>query len=195
MENFTKIIHPCDCPIGEKKYPVFCKIKFENGNLSISGVIGPKSNGNAWGGCGQIDMEFKHADSNHDDKRYSHLIPPSDLRFANGWNQTAWYKFLETWKCWHLNDMQAGCEHQRAEKWENKRIDPKELPNSHTNRDANGIIATWVTEKEHKDGLLSKACTTCGYKYGSAWLKTEVPENVLTFLKELPDTDRQPHWV
>ena len=33
------------------------------------------------------------------------------------------------------------------------------------------------------------------YKYGSAWLKIEVPADVLAWLAALPDTDRAPAWV
>ena len=87
-------------------------------------------------------------------------------------------RMVEIWKRWHLNDMRAGCEHQRAEKWEERRIDPKELPNHAGNRDEQGIIATWVLPSEHKDGSLTKACPTCGYKYGSQWLREEIPPEV-----------------
>jgi len=33
-----------------------------------------------------------------------------------------------------------------------------------------------------------------GYKYGSAWLHEEIPEEVLDFLKSLPDATKQPAW-
>ena len=53
----------------------------------------------------------------------------------------------------------------------------------------------WLTEKEHPEGVLSKPCPECGHKYGNAWLKMDVPEDVLDFLKSLPDTDKTPAWV
>lgn len=52
-----------------------------------------------------------------------------------------------------------------------------------------------VRPLEHPDGMLGKVCGVCGHRYGSSWLKVEVPEEVLTFLKGLPDTDRTPAWV
>jgi hypothetical protein len=165
--EFTKIIHPCDCPVGNRKYPMFCKINLLEGKLSISGVVGPNTHGNAMGGCGQIDMEFDHKDKTHNDKRYSNLIKPSELRFSKGWNIDKWYKFLEIWHTWHLNDLKAGCEHQRALGW----------------------------EEEGYDKHPSEPCPTCGYKYGSAWHKVEIPNNVINFLKELPNTDRKPNWI
>ena len=47
----------------------------------------------------------------------------------------------------------------------------------------------WTTER------LSEPCPVCGYKYGSAWLFIEVPENVLSFLAGLPKTKQKPAWV
>ena len=47
---------------------------------------------------------------------------------------------------------------------------------------------TWVTHP-------SAICPDCGYSLGSKWLRMEVPENVLEFLKNLPNTDKTPAWV
>ncbi len=35
----------------------------------------------------------------------------------------------------------------------------------------------WLRESEHPDGILSKACPKCGYKYGSAWNYFPIPED------------------
>lgn len=34
----------------------------------------------------------------------------------------------------------------------------------------------WLHEDEHPEGILSKACPVCGYKYGSSWLYFPIPE-------------------
>ena len=52
-----------------------------------------------------------------------------------------------------------------------------------------------LLQSEHPDGFLSKPCSVCGYKYGSAWRRRKVPEDVLQWLQALPDTDIQPCWV
>lgn len=110
-----KILHPCDVPQYDgKKYPLFCAVEIENGKLSISGVIGPTRYGNAKGSCGQVAMEFDHADKSQNDTRFDNPIKAADLRFSRGWNAAKWYKFLDTWEKWHLNDMHAECEHQEA---------------------------------------------------------------------------------
>ena len=44
----------------------------------------------------------------------------------------------------------------------------------------------YLKPDEHPDGLLTKPCPVCGYKYGSAWLKEEVPEKVIDWLFSLP---------
>ena len=113
-----KIIHPCDVPqYNGRKYPMFCEITFDDGRLSITGVIGPNQRGNAIGGCGQIVMEFDHENKAHNDSRYDDPIKASSLRFAPGWNRAKWYKFIEYWHDWHLNDMHAECEHQEKLGW------------------------------------------------------------------------------
>lgn len=108
---------------GGRNASVYCKVEFDRDgkrDLSISGVVGPTRGGNAMGGCGQIDMEFEHRNPEQNDKRYSDLIKPADIRFAAGWDADRWYEFLEIWKTWHLNDTHAECVHQeeRGETWE-----------------------------------------------------------------------------
>ena len=53
----------------------------------------------------------------------------------------------------------------------------------------------WLYPDEHPDGILTKPCPVCGYKYGSAWKTEQVPEDVLQFLYNLPDTTKSPAWV
>lgn len=53
----------------------------------------------------------------------------------------------------------------------------------------------WVCEYEHPEGELCKPCPVCGYKYGTAWKKEELPQEVVEFLMALPDTDVTPAWV
>lgn len=79
----------------------FCKITFDvNGRLSITGVEGPLSSGNARGGCGQIDLHEWGVKT-----------------YAPGWNAALVSKFRAIWAEWHLNDMQSACEHQRELGW------------------------------------------------------------------------------
>lgn len=33
----------------------------------------------------------------------------------------------------------------------------------------------WLNESEHPDGILSRACPVCGYKYGTKWLYRPIP--------------------
>ena len=99
---------------------VYCKIEFTDGKLSISGVVGPHTSGNCVGSCGQIDMGFWHKNPKHNDKRYTNLVKPCDIDFADGWSESMWLNFLEYWKLYHLNDMQPACEHQR-QLWDMKK--------------------------------------------------------------------------
>lgn len=86
--------------IGTKdRMSIYCKVTYENGNLTIFGVEGPLRSGNARGSCGQIR-------------------PVQVEKFAKGWTSEALAKFNSIWEEWHLNGMKAGCPHQRALGWE-----------------------------------------------------------------------------
>lgn len=37
----------------------------------------------------------------------------------------------------------------------------------------------WIRQDEHPEGMLSRPCEVCGYKYGSSWLKEEIPADVI----------------
>ena len=168
---------------GAKSAPRIGK-PHDNGTLSITGVVGPLASGDAQGSCGQIDGTIGEA-----------MDRAGEFEPAPGWTRASVRKLLQVWDKWHLNDMRAGCEHQRADEWDKVRIDPKELPDSHANRDSRGIMAMWVTQDEHKDGLLSKPCLVCGYKYGTKWLKEALPDDVVSYLEKLPESTRKPAWV
>ena len=53
----------------------------------------------------------------------------------------------------------------------------------------------WTYPAEHPGGVLTKPCPVCGYKYGSAWLKEEVPPNVIEYLESLPESATTPAWI
>lgn len=247
-----KIVRIGKMPVDGRKGDIFCKISVEGGKLSISGVIAPLLSGNARGGCGQIDMEFEHRNARHDDHRYGDLVKPSDIDFAPGWDRDKWWDFLEIWKQWHLNDMRATCEHQRALGWEEKATERvtiykwKLTPEASSaqrkieegamdalkrgevvqlSQDDTKMLALeywtktytetlpesiaefykpdgteektlgWLYPTDHPEGILTRPCPECGYEYGSAWKREELPADVVAFLEALPDTDKTPAWV
>lgn len=224
---------------------VFARIEFNEGRLSVSGVVGPLSNGNARGSCGQIIMSFKE----YDGRGYCSL---ADITLAPNWTPDLLKAFFDIWDRWHLNDMRANCEHQKGAEWDtSKKIELvsygftqaayDERSNARylaavaaekgevaqlTERqramvasdhwfktiysppDADSPLsgcyevkkretktAGWVRHEEHPDGLLGKPCAVCGYKYGTAWKREEVPASVIAFLQSLPETDVTPAWV
>ncbi len=86
-DSFSKIVRPCKTERGW----TYCSIKFIDGRLSITGVEGPRKDGDCAGSCGQIVM------SEWDVKEY-----------GKGWDADSVVKFREIWNRWHLNDMCAG---------------------------------------------------------------------------------------
>lgn len=53
----------------------------------------------------------------------------------------------------------------------------------------------WLNPKEHPDGILSKPCPVCGYKYGTSWKKEDVPKDVIGWLFSLPEAEVKPAWI
>jgi len=239
-----KIINPCMCEVYEGKITrAFAGIEFKDGRLSISGVIGPKNNGDCLGSCGQCTEEIRKGS-------------PSD-----NWTEEMLQKLCDIWDEWHLNDMRPYCEHQKQLGWDKlaskkvtlyhyritgeaskqKRKAEEDalaalkngemfipggvqvmfanLPYEITTHEEgmSGIAAEyyepkkpiyqgnggpteekslgWLRTEEHPDGILSKLCPVCGYKYGNAWKKEDVPKDVIDWLFSLPDTEVTPAWV
>lgn len=237
-----KIINPVMCKVNGGMANGFAKIQFRDGNLSISGVIGPLRSGNCKGSCGQCVNEFREGE-------------PTD-----GWTKEMVQEFCDIWDEWHLNDMRPYCQHQKELGWNtlsNKKVtlynyeltrealDKKNaakraavsalekgdtftlteeqskyasLPYSITTStpisgddaknyeprkqlfagDKGATLVQplrWLRENEHPEGILYKPCPVCGYKYGTRWLKEEVPTEIITYLFGLPDSNIKPAWV
>lgn len=198
----------------ERPLPVYVEVTYREGRLSLVGDIGNSSGGQ--------------------------ISKPDFVSFAPGWDQESVDKLWEIWDRWHLNDMRAGCVHQRAEYDLHKKItvhkytwtrafhkmrrqaemgemepeiyqdyqvyaklvkdttlglnSPK-YPTHPLVADAlaRGLIeeekteeriANWVDHREHPDGLLSKPCRECGYKYGTQWLFEQVPIEVIEWFNQ-----------
>lgn len=80
---------------------------------------------------------------------------------ANGWTLAELKEIHRLWKNWHLNDMQAGCQHVPEPLWEDstygKRPDLKNTP----------------------------TCPETGYRWGNAWLVRIIPATVAVRMQEL----------
>jgi hypothetical protein len=131
----------------------------EQNELSLTGVIGPKANGDARGSCGQTGV-------------------PNNINFAPGWDAESAAKLDTIWNRWHLNGMRAGSPAQEA--WLREHPVSVVYPESYSKvKDA--LIEAGLQPDEsflHNDEP---------YSYGSAWLHEDVPTDVLEWLKNLPD--------
>nr|DAR08760.1 MAG TPA: hypothetical protein [Caudoviricetes sp.] len=104
----NKIINPCTVDVGGAvPKQVYCRIYTEEKQctlldgtvdtitvLHIVGVVGPRSNGDAYA-AGQCYDELRQGVANE------------------GWTADSLYKLLDIWQRWHMNDMLPYCEHQR----------------------------------------------------------------------------------
>lgn len=117
MNDFVKICRIGTLPgFSSRGAPVamktFVNIQYKDGKLSITGVEGPLSNGDAFGGCGQID---------------THLREPGGLDGyvpAPGWSLESVNRLLEIWDQWHLNDMSPCDSEMIAAGWREKALTP-----------------------------------------------------------------------
>lgn len=180
-----KIVNPCKCKVYDMhskiiEVPAFVKIEYKEKKpgekvLSITGVIGPMRNGDCRGSCGQCIDEISDG------------IP------ADGWDVDMIKKLCKIWERWHLNDMNAACEHQRAAGWiEKAKIVVKMYKHTTTTEEK---ALGWLRTEVHPEEILGKECPVCGYKYGSGWLYESVPSDVIDWLFNLPDTKIKPAWV
>lgn len=97
--NFRHVMNPGHVALGGGRCaPVFVEVEFREGRLSFTGVEGPEKNGNCAGSCGQIELN-----------------PEEFTRFSDGWDAAKVQRLADMWKRWHLNDLRAGCEHQRTD--------------------------------------------------------------------------------
>lgn len=95
-ETIDKVVR-----IGTSGYgTIFCKIKYSNGKLSISGVEGPTANGSCKGGCGQITDTLSHIKIYYD-----------------GWTAKTVKQFQTYWNEYHLNDMRPYSPEMKAAGW------------------------------------------------------------------------------
>lgn len=89
-------------PGDRRRCRLYVTVAIRNYGLSFCGVEGPRPSGNCQGGCGQIDMHYKHRDKRHNDSRYPNTVTPDAIEFADGWSGPLWLDFLHNWAMWHM---------------------------------------------------------------------------------------------
>jgi len=169
MEDFTRIVCPGDAVVYDNIVKmVVCRITCKNGKLSITGVHGPKRNGDAFGPCGQIRLEKLDFDS-----------------FSDGWTQERLNMFAGVWKRFHLNDVNAGSPAQEFYLQNNLIKDQS----NHYERACEALESAGLNPDPYyiHNGK--------PYSYGSAWISTDLPEWVQRWLHDLPETNRNYAWV
>jgi hypothetical protein len=179
MQSVEKVVNPMSIEVYPgRRAQVYATIKFEDGKLSISGVEGPLPSGDCYGSAGQIDMHLR------DDDR-------STWKYNAGWNSQKMDKLLEVWERWHLNEMKAGTPKQETFIREHK--NEFDRMNWYTEACHALAIAGLLVDYGHE--VLNEDGENVGYRYGTAWLREDVPADVVEFLASLPDSKRVPAWI
>jgi len=154
-DNFTRtIVIGCD-EFGDN---IFITIKYEYGKLSISG--------NSRYTSGQLYLSLRP------ENIYFPTRPISEIE-----------KLWNIWNIWHLNNIQAGTRKQekylRAKIKKLKRVTDTSI-NEIVRRAGYNNYYDFALDLLDKAGLKSDN----GYVYGSQWLKVNVPDSVLKWLRK-----------
>lgn len=110
VSDFERLINPARVPAwnsrGDKVTArLWVKIQYKGGRLSITGVEGPLSNGDALGSCGQCGI---HAEA----------VP------LEGFTLEALARLRAIWDEWHLNDMRPYSAEMKAAGWNAQALRP-----------------------------------------------------------------------
>lgn len=98
-KSVVKVVNPCVCSTYYGKANAYAKIEYEDGRLSICGVVGPNRNGDCMGSAGQCVDEIRSGKPTED------------------WTNEMLQKFCDIWDEWHLNDMHPYCKHMKELGW------------------------------------------------------------------------------
>lgn len=150
-------------PHGREKLQAGVEVKYEDGRLSISGVVGTKrqlAEGDA-ATCGQcIDA----------------IAGISSRYLVEEFKKADLDRLVEIWRRWHLNDLTAGSPAQ--EEWLRTNPVTFEYPDSHYTAALEALTAAGLNPDPnylYKDEP---------YNYGHAWLTEELPTDVIEWAQE-----------
>lgn len=165
IESFRKVLMLGTHENGR----VFVRVEWNGTRLSVSGVVGPKANGDCRGSAGQC------IDSLRD-----------EIAFDPQWSRETANELVELWDRWHLNDMRAGSPAQEAHLRGGNYI-TGERPMFAVDR------FDWTKEELRRAGL-NPDPNHNDYRYGSAWLSEDVPDDVLERFKAFPESSVACPW-
>lgn len=99
-----KVINPCKSKAWyntgrEFLANAYVEIVYEDGRLTLHGVVGPKSNGDCYGSAGQCVDSIREGEPTED------------------WTKEMLEKLCDIWDEWHLNDLHPYCSHQKELGW------------------------------------------------------------------------------
>jgi hypothetical protein len=99
-----------------------------------------------------------------------------------GWTEDKLAEFNAVWDKWHLNHMKAGTPEQH------RYLDT--LPDQ-------PLVDwyDWACDELKKVDLYEVQRDGNPYRFGSAWLRHTLPQDVIDFLADLPEAQDHPAWI
>lgn len=147
--------------------------------LSITGVAGPRSNGDAHGDCGQV-------------RRYLAAIDDRDI--AQGWTREMIDQLGDIWDRWHLNGMRAGSPAQEQYLRDHP-YDRQRHGSDHFRWARETLAEAGLQPDQHHTAQTSAGAVPAhGYSYGTAWLYESLPVSGTHWLRNLPTSPKAHPW-
>ena len=126
-----------------------------------------------------IDWDGKNLSITGSEGRYHGgqiiMSPWNFQTYAEGYNAETVEKLRDIWHKWHLNDMQGGSPAQTAY------LEAHPVPRANHFTEASAALKAAGLNPDPNYLHNGKP-----YRYGTAWLRVEVPEDALQFLHALP---------
>lgn len=97
--DFCHVIRPATVSVGNGRAGLWVTIEFKGGKLSLTGVEGPRGNGDCAGSCGQTGIDES-------------AVP------AEGYTAAELTRLRDVWERWHLNDMRPYSPEMAALGWD-----------------------------------------------------------------------------
>jgi hypothetical protein len=169
-DAWTRTLRPGSRTDEGRPCPVFVTIKWNAPSLTLTGVEGPKANGDCVGSSGQITLTGPDR---------------APLLLAPGWTPDMIDRLQAIWDRWHLNDMRAGSPAQSAYMRAHP-MDPDSYrhPRSHYTAACAHLAAAGLNPD------LNHMHKGKPFAYGSAWLLEPVPAEILAELLAFPAADK-----
>lgn len=141
----------------------------DSGELSIQGVVG-------------VPQSLKVGNADSCGQNIDNIANIHPKYFVDGWTREDHEQLIAIWKRWHLNHLNAGS--PRQEQYLREHPVKVQYPDSHYDK-ASAVLTEAGLNPDEEFIYTYADGESKPYRYGSAWIKEELPEEVKLWAKEV----------